>query len=119
MQSRSAQRYRDELKLHFFYLNVGRPGKPWLSRVEIPQWVAENRENLDSLHAVLYQQCRIMGSRPYPYLIHRAHEAAVVSLEEKDQITQMIVGELSRRGVGVGEISQKQSAKDLARRTRL
>jgi hypothetical protein len=119
MQSRSAQRYRDELRLHFFYLNVGRPGKPWLSRVEIPLWVADNRESLDSLHAVLYQQCRIMGSRPYPYLIHRAHEAAVVSLEEKDQITQMIVSELIRRGVEVGEVSQKQSTKDLARRTRL
>jgi hypothetical protein len=111
MQSRAAPRYRDHLALHFFYLNVGRDGHPWLARVEIPAWVAQDRPMLDDLHAVLIQQCRILGNRPYPYLLHRAHEAAVVTLEEKDQVTQMIILELRRRGVEVGEISYKQSAK--------
>lgn len=111
LQSRSAQRYRDELALHFFYLNVGRKDHPWLARVEIPAWVAQDGRMLDDLHAVLIQQCRILGSRPYPYLLHRAHEAAVVTLQEKDQVTQMIALELRRRGVEVGEISHKQSAK--------
>jgi hypothetical protein len=59
----------------------------------------------------------VMGSRPYPYVLHRAHEAALVKLEEKDQVTQMIVNELQRRGVEVGEMSYKQSAKDLRGRT--
>jgi hypothetical protein len=104
--------------LHFFYLNVGRPGRPWLARVEIPAWVAEDDLMLDTLHATLVQQCQVMGSRPYPYLLHRAHETAVVSLAERDQITQMIVMELRRRGVQVGEESYKQSAKDLSGRTR-
>ena len=72
---------------------------------------------LDFLHATLVQQCRVMGSRPYPYVLHRAHEAAVVKLEEKDQVTQMIVNELHRRGVEVGEMSNKQVAKDLGGRT--
>jgi hypothetical protein len=117
IQSRSAGQYRDELALHFFYLNVGRPGHPWTARVEIPAWVAGDREMLDNLHSVLVQQCRIMGSRPYPYLLHRAHEAAVVSQEEKEQITQMIALELRSRGVEVGEVSYKQSAKDLQGRT--
>ena len=111
LQSRSAQRYLADLALHFFYLNVGRDERPWLARVEIPAWVARDQQLLDSLHAVLVQQCRILGSRPYPYLLHRAHEAAVVTLEEKDQITQMIALELRRRGVEVGEVSHKQSAK--------
>jgi hypothetical protein len=118
LQSGSARHYRDESALHFFYLNVGRPGHPWLSRVEIPAWVAENPEMLGNLHAVLVQQGRMMGSRPYPYLLHRAHETAVVKLEEKEQVTQMIVQELHRRSIEVGEVSYKQSAKDLQGRTR-
>jgi hypothetical protein len=119
MQSQSAQRYTGALGLHFFYLNVGRPRRPWLARVEVPRWVAENPQQLDNLHAVLLQQCQIMGGRPYPYLLHRAHEAAVVTLEEKEQLTQMIIHELHRRQVQVGEMSNKQFAKGLARRTRL
>lgn len=118
LQSRSAQRYRDDLALHFLYLNVGREGHPWLARVEIPAWVAQNRRMLDDLHAVLVQQCRILGNRPFPYLLHRAHEAAVVTLEEKEQVTQMIALELRNRGVQVGEVSSKQSAKNSGGRSR-
>lgn len=117
MQSQSAKFYAGELALHFFYLNVGRRGHPSLARVEIPGWVARNPEMLNNLHAALVYQCRIMGSRPYPYLLHRAHETAVVSLEEKEQVTQMIILELRRRGVSVGEQSNKQSAKSLSGRT--
>jgi hypothetical protein len=119
IQSRSAQQYQAELALYFFYLNVGRSEKPWLARVEIPAWVAEDLFMLDSLHSVLYQQCQIMGSRPYPYLIHRAHEVALVSMQEKDQVTQMIINELTNLGMAADDISAKQFAKDLAPRTRL
>jgi hypothetical protein len=119
IQSKSTEKYTGGLALRFFYLNVGRPGAPWLARVEIPAWVAETPEKLNALHAALIDQCQIMGSGSYPYLLHRAHETAVVTLEEKEQITQMIVHELRQRGVPVGEISHKQSAKSLSGRTRL
>ena len=117
LQSRSAARYSGGLGIHFFYLNVGRENHPQLARVEIPAWVADSLEMLDQLHATLVAQCRSMGSRPYPYVLHRAHEAAVVSLEEKEQVTQMIVMELLRRKVEVEHASNKQSAKDLPGRT--
>ena len=119
LQSQSAKSYLGPLALHFFYLNVGRLGQPWLARVEIPAWVAEERQELDALHAVLIDQCRIMGTRPYPYLLHRAHETAVVSLEERDQVTQMISMELRQRGVSIEGPSHKQFAKDQPGRTRL
>ena len=118
LQSQMAKSYPGPLALHFFYLNIGRPGHPALARVEIPAWVATNSQMLDTLHASLVQQCRVMGSRPYPYLLHRAHETAVVTLEERDQVTQMILLELRRRKVDIGEASNKQSAKDLQGRTR-
>jgi len=118
IQSQSAKSYKNALKLHFFYLNAGQVGKPYVARVEIPAWVAENSENLDSLHAVLIEQCRVMGVRPYPYLLHRAHETAVVKLPEKEQVTLMVTQELRQRGVRVGEQSYKQSAKQSAGRAR-
>jgi hypothetical protein len=119
LQSKSAEHYRGGLALHFFYLNVGRQGRPWLARVEIPGWVAVDPSRLDALQAVLFHQGKIMGGRPYPYLLHRAHETAIVTFEEKEQLTQMVVLELRRRGVPVGELSYKQAAKELAGRTRL
>jgi hypothetical protein len=117
IQSRSAQYYRNGLALHFFYLNVGREGDPWPVRVEIPGWVAGNSHMLDDLHAALVGQCRIMGGRAYPYLLHRAHEAAVVSFEEKAQVSQMIGFELRKRNLQTASVSYKQATKELSGRT--
>ena len=118
IQSSSEKSYKGVLELHFFYLNVGTEGHPWPVRVEIPRWVVDDKTQLDLLHAVLVEQCRVMGSKPYPYLLHRAHETAVVKNEEKYQIEQMLQQELRRNNEDVDEGSNKQSAKDLKGRTR-
>jgi len=117
LQSMQARQYRDKLALHFFYLNVGTEKFPWTVRVDIPAWVAGEAKKLDDLQAVLVDQCRIMG-RPYPYLLHRAHETALVSLDEREQVTQMIALELRNRQLEVGEKSYKQSGKELPGRSR-
>jgi hypothetical protein len=120
IQSRNADKYTAELALHFFYLNVGRDeDHPYPVRVEIPAWVANNDEMLNDLHAVLVQQCKILGTRTYPYLLHRSHEVAVVTQDEKTQVENMIASEMYRKGISVGEGSQKQAAKDLPGRTRM
>ena len=54
-----------------------------------------------------------MGARPYPYILHRAHEIAVVKFEEKKQVEQMLELELRRAGGELEAGSNKQSAKDL------
>ncbi len=118
LQAQSKRDYAGELALHFFYLNVGREERPWLARVEAPGWVVSDPEKMNMLQSVLVDQCKVMGANHYPYLLHRAHETAVVSLEEKEQVTQMIALELRRRGVEVGEKSHKQASKDLGGRTR-
>ncbi len=117
IQSSSEKSYKGVLELHFFYLNVGTEGHPWPVRVEIPRWVVDDKKQLDLLHAVLVDQCRMMGSKPYPYLLHRAHETAVVKNEEKYQIEQMLQQELRRNNEDVDESSNKSSAKGLSGRT--
>lgn len=113
IQSGLSNRFTDRLALHFFYLNVGSAAHPWLARVEIPAWMAVQPQLLDLLQAALLWQCRQMGGRPYPYALQRAHEVAVVRLEEKQQLEEMILAELRRQGLMVGERSHKQSGKDL------
>lgn len=118
LQSQTGGSYEGVLALHFFYLNVGRENAPYIARVDIPAWVAEDTTSLDNLQAVLVEQCRTMGTHHYPYLLHRAHETALVSLREQEQVTQMIAIELRRRGVAVGVRSHKQAAKQLEGRKR-
>jgi len=112
LQARSKAVYKGSLALHFFYLNVGQAGHPKSARVEIPAWVSQNAEDVDLLHAALLEQCAILGARPYPYILHRAHESAVVSFQEKEQIEQLLQIELRKAGGELGEISGKQSTKD-------
>jgi hypothetical protein len=118
IHSRSAQSYPDETALHFFYLNTGFPGKPSLARVEIPQWVAGDKDRVGLLHAVLLEQCGLLGGMPYPYALHRSHEIALVTMLDKDQIEQMISREMIAQGMNPPAPSNKQFTKNLAGRTR-
>ena len=118
LQSSSRVYYTGDLALYFFYLNVGDTRHPWLVRVEIPKWVAENAQKLNRLHAALLDQCKIMGAKPYPYILHRAHEIAVVKFDEKAQVEQMLELELRQAGSEMDEISAKQSAKNLKVRSK-
>lgn len=116
IRSVMARKFEGDLKLHFFYLNVGRQDYPYLVRVEVPAWVAGHQELLDLLHSTLLNQCRLLGSKPYPYALHRSHEVAVVTFEEKWQLLNMIEVEMLRNGVTLSEQSHKQSAKDASNR---
>jgi len=115
---RFSERMNGALGLCFFYLNAGREGHSWLARVEIPYWVSRQTGSVDLLHATLLQQARQMGARSYPYVLHRAHEIALVTFQEKQQIQLLIENELRRLGIEYGEQSHKQSGKDLQGRKR-
>jgi hypothetical protein len=117
--SSSSQNYTSDLALHFFYLNVGMQKFPWIARIEIPAWVAEDPPKVSLLHRALLEQCRLMGSRPYPYLLHRAHEEAVVHFDEKEQLIARLAFELQRSGLGISAQSNKLTAKELQSRTRM
>ncbi len=115
-QAKTAEKYKNDLSLHFFYINIGDEKHPFIARIDIPRWVAQNKHKLELLHHSLIEQSRIMSHKPVPYILHRAHEIAVVSFQEQSQVDQMLALELRRNNREIGEFSGKQSAKDLPRR---
>jgi hypothetical protein len=118
MQSSSSKEYKDNLELHFFYLNVGSAAHPALARVEIPRWVAANSASVDLLHAVLLEQSRQAGLHPYPYALLRAHETAVVKLDESEALKDLIQKELLQHGIPLSVDSEKLANKKVGARTR-
>ena len=116
MNSRLNRELAEELRLCFFYMNIGRPGHPYICRVELPAWAAEEPDIVDLLHAVLIGQCSILGGHPYPFILHRAHESAVVTLAEKEEVKALLLRELTLNGLTPPEKSNKQIAKDLTGR---
>ena len=99
LQAKSAEKYKDALSIHFFYINVGDKKHPKIARVDVPLWVAENKSMLNGLHLVLVEQSKIMGnSQQFPYLLHRAHEIAIVTHREKEEIDRLLSRDILSRG---------------------
>ena len=117
IKSPASQAFTGQLALHFFYLNVGRGTGPFIVRVEVPGWVAEDNAKMSLLHASLAEQAWLLAD-PYPYALHRAHEEAVISYEDSGRLEEMIIAELLKHGVKIGKKSFKQTHKDHAVRRR-
>ncbi len=98
-----------------FYLNVSDTKQPHIARVDIPMWVARDENTINHLHALLLEQCRMQGLRPYPYVLTRADELAYISGREKTQVEALVRRELTRNNVPAAESSAKSSSKDFAR----
>ena len=92
----------------FFYLHSGRG----IARVDIPRWVAENEAAVTAVHALLVDQCRILGD--YPYVIARADEMAVVGHQDHEELNFMIDLTMQKNGIP-SSLTAKQGSKGLAR----
>ncbi len=95
----------------FFYLKTG-PGEQQLARVDLPMWVADDKAALNAVHALLVDQCAILGS--YPYVITRADEIAVVGRRDQEELENRIALRLADLGIHLSPTG-KQLAKDIAR----
>jgi hypothetical protein len=100
----------------FFYLNVSQGEQPWLVRVEFPAWVSKKPELIDLLHSVVYAETQILDTHPYPYLLHRSHELAVISMAEADAVEVMLLQKLDADGLSSGYVSNKEANKALMKR---
>jgi hypothetical protein len=99
--------------IHFFYVNVSTPERRVVVRVEMPEWVAVDVNKVNLLHAVVVDQCRVT-SIPYPYVLTRADEMAVITTVEKSNLEQMIALEMVKRDVEATP-SEKAATKTVAR----
>ncbi len=95
----------------FFYLNPGQSGRR-IARVDIPMWVAREPVAVDAVHALIIDQCQILGD--YPYVLARADEIAVVGLRDQENLNLMIDNRMQRHGIS-GQATAKQGSKELAR----
>lgn len=88
----------NSLPTAFFYLNVSNdPLEQYLARVEFPLWVYEAPGLVDILHSVVFKEAQVIDTHPYPYLLHRAHELAVVRRLEADDIEAQLLSRLDIR----------------------
>lgn len=100
-----------ENEICFFYLNPARRGRQ-IARVDLPLSVARDRLAVDAVHALVDDQCGILGD--YPYVLTRADEVAVVGRRDQEELNGMIANAMERYGLG-GDITAKQSTKNIAR----
>ena len=110
--------YRDrkgaDFEVAFFYLNVAQGGRSNIIRVDIPIWVARDKQAVSALHALILAQCAIQGRKQYPYALTRADELAYVSSIEKQQLEELIRINMLSQDLEP-ESSSKLQSKSLAR----
>jgi hypothetical protein len=106
-QSSIVQKHYGCHRILFFYLQTGDE----IARIEIPQWVAEDKKLLKLTHALVLDQCR--RGQGYPVALSEAHEQAVVTGADRQNFQQLLEISLSEEG-----IPPTTSAKSRSKRTR-
>ncbi|NNJ10810.1 DNA double-strand break repair nuclease NurA [Chloroflexales bacterium ZM16-3] len=98
----NVESYREHT-VHFFHMRVGRE----LARVELPQWVAQDSEQVDLIHALVYDQAA--RGDGYPVALARAHEQAVVRSADRRTFQSILEGSLYRAEAGASASAKKDS----------
>lgn len=105
--SKILDRYGPDFHVHFFYLHTGVE----IARVEIPRWVAADRDLLEFTQAAIYDQCQ--RGNGYPSALQEAHEIAVIRADERRAVEIMLEASLANH-----DIVHRRSAKDGSKRGR-
>ena len=90
----------------FFYIKLDEE----VARVEVPLWVADNKELLDLVHAVIVDQCH--KGFGYPVSLSEAHEQAVVTGADREQFWDL-VDRVMQEGSLTVQHSLKQRSKKI------
>jgi hypothetical protein len=89
----------------FFYLQAGTE----VARVELPEWVWTDAEQMRLLHSTIWDQC--VAGRGYPMVLSEAHEAAVVRGPERNAFYLLIERLLSTYDLPEATLSAKATSK--------
>ena len=95
-------------EVRFFYVNVGDE----IARVETTQWVADEPDSLDLLHAAVLDQCA--KGRGYPLALQEAHERAVLTAADRRSFWALVEGSMRRRGLSASGSRKAQSKRSRA-----
>ena len=87
--------YMPEDQIFFFYIRV----EGDIGRVEVPRWVAENKELVDLVHALVVSECA--KGNGYPMILSEAHERAVVRSAEREAFYFVLEREMAKSGIQV------------------
>ena len=77
---------------NFFYMKID---EEEVARVEIPLWVAQNKELIQLVHALIWQQCK--QGQGYPIALSEAHEKAVVTTADREQFWELVEQSITLR----------------------
>lgn len=104
-------------EIAFFYLKVYNEATERVVRVDIPMWVARDKERVNALHALIIYQCKLQGRNPYPYALTRADELAWVGGKDKNKLEELINVQVRRvREELIGStLPAKARGKEIAR----
>jgi hypothetical protein len=94
-------------RVYFFYLRVDDE----IARIEVPQWVAENKDLLEMTHGLVFDQCR--RGHGYPVALSEAHEQAVVTGADRENFRELVESTLIEE-----HLPTPASGKSLSKRTR-
>ena len=117
----------ENYEIAFFYLKVtnqlrainsdGHGFTTRVVRVDMPVWVARDRERVDAVHSIILSQCQLQGRNPYPYVLTRADELAYVSAKDKEKIEQLVRVEIrkAKNRFDLDTLTAKDRGKEMAR----
>lgn len=107
----------ENYEIAFFYLKVANNYQSKVVRVDLPVWVARDKTRVDTLHALLLDQCRLQGRNPYPYALTRADELAWVGGKDRAKLEELVNVQVRRvREELIGStLTAKTRGKELAR----
>jgi hypothetical protein len=105
--SKIVKDYYGDHKVYFFYLRVGDE----IARIEMPQWVAENKDLLNLTHSLAFDQCQ--RGQGYPVALSEAHEQAVVTGVNRENFRELVESTLTEE-----HTASAASGKSVSKRTR-
>jgi len=94
-------------RVYFFYLRVDDE----IARIEIPEWVAKDKNLLGLVQALVLDQCR--RGQGYPVALSEAHEQAVITGADRENFQQLLEISLAEEHIPI-----TASAKSRSKRTR-
>ncbi len=101
--SRFMHKHYGNHQIYFFYLKLDEE----IARVEIPSWVADDKELVSLVHSLVLDQCQ--RGHGYPVALMEAHEKAVVTVTDRTRFWQLVELSLAENRLNIRSSGKRQS----------